>query len=48
VAFFDRVRAAYRQRAEAAPERYAIVDAGQPLEAVQSAIKSALERLAGL
>jgi dTMP kinase len=47
VAFFDRVRAAYQQRAVAAPKRYAIVDAGQPLVAVQRDIETVLEGLSG-
>ena len=45
VAFFERVRRTYLQRAEAAPERYRIVDASQPLEAVQAQIKTALEAI---
>ena len=32
--FFERVRAAYRARAAAQPERFAVVDAAQPVEAV--------------
>jgi len=32
--FFERVRAAYRARAEAAPARFRIVDAGRPLNTV--------------
>lgn len=43
--FFERVRAAYRERAIANPARYAIVDAGQVLEAVQSEIASILTKL---
>ena len=45
--FFERVRAAYRQRAEAAPQRYALVDAGQPLPQVQASIARELQRLLG-
>lgn len=45
VAFFERVRAVYRDLAARAPERYRIVDAGQPLEQVQRTIQSVLERL---
>lgn len=33
--FFERVRSGYRNRIESAPERYRLVDAGQPLDAVQ-------------
>ncbi|MFC6631741.1 dTMP kinase [Microbulbifer taiwanensis] len=45
LAFFQRVRAAYRERAEAAPERYAVVDASRPLEQVQQQLQSELEKL---
>lgn len=44
LAFFLRVRAAYRERAEAAPERYAVIDASQPLEQVQRQLQTELER----
>jgi len=47
VVFFERVRAAYRQRAETAPERYALVDAGKTLEEVQVEIDQVLTRLIG-
>ncbi|WP_444957913.1 dTMP kinase [Microbulbifer sp. ZKSA002] len=43
--FFQRVRAAYRDRAEAAPARYAVVDAGQSLEQVQMDLAKQLELL---
>jgi dTMP kinase len=42
MAFFERVRGAYRLRAEQAPERYALVDAGQELASVQSDIDALL------
>lgn len=45
IEFFERVRAGYRQRAEAAPERYAVVDAGQELIAVQADINRLLSKL---
>lgn len=45
VSFFERVRAGYRERVVAAPERYALVDAGNPLEDVQRQIDQVLERL---
>ena len=45
LAFFQRVRAAYRERAEAAPARYAVIDASQSLDAVQQQLQSELERL---
>lgn len=47
VVFFERVRAAYRQRAESAPNRYAVVDAGKTLDAVQTEIDQVLTRLIG-
>lgn len=43
--FFERVRAAYRQRASEAPERYALVDAGQELTAVQRDIDQLLNKM---
>ncbi|GGW51726.1 dTMP kinase [Vreelandella hamiltonii] len=42
-AFFSAVREAYLARAQAAPQRFAVVDAAQPLEGVQAAIARALE-----
>jgi dTMP kinase len=45
VVFFERVRAAYRQRAESAPNRYAVVDAGKTLNEVQIEIDQVLTRL---
>lgn len=47
IVFFERVRAAYCQRAEMAPERYALIDAGKTLEAVQREIDQVLTRLLG-
>ena len=43
--FFECVRAAYRERANANPAHYAIVDAGQTLEKVQQDIDQVLSRL---
>lgn len=43
--FFERVRAAYKARALAAPNRYAVVDAGQELAKVQSDIEQVLHLL---
>jgi len=48
LAFFERVRAAYRARIQAAPGRYALVDAGQPLAQVQVDIDRELSRLLAL
>jgi dTMP kinase len=45
IVFFERVRNAYRQRALAAPERYALVDAGQTLSEVQTDIDKVLSAL---
>lgn len=47
IVFFERVRAAYRQRAELAPNRYALVDAGKTLDEVQIEIDQVLTRLIG-
>lgn len=41
-AFFSAVRDAYRQRAEQNPQRFAIIDADQPLEDVQACIQRVL------
>jgi dTMP kinase len=43
--FFERVRGAYRERAEASPDRYAVVNAGQSLEKVQQDIDALLSHL---
>lgn len=44
VAFYDRVRAGYLGRAQANPSKYHIVDAAQPLEAVQSDLSQLIGR----
>ncbi|WP_105104570.1 dTMP kinase [Microbulbifer pacificus] len=44
--FFEKVRAAYRERAEASPSRYAMVDAARPLAAVQQQLADILETIA--
>jgi len=41
-AFFDRVRAAYRQRAADEPGRYRVIDASQTIEQVQRQLDTAL------
>ncbi|EGH00323.1 Thymidylate kinase [gamma proteobacterium IMCC2047] len=41
-AFFEKVRHTYLQRAQAEPERFCVVDASQPLAAVQADIEVAL------
>ena len=46
VEFFERVRAAYLERAAAEPERIAVIDAAQPSDAVFSQILSALRERA--
>ncbi|HEK1692248.1 thymidylate kinase [Pseudomonas putida] len=44
-AFFEAVRQAYLQRARREPQRYDLLDAAQPLEAVQRAIDALLPRI---
>ncbi len=44
MAFQERVRAAYLQRAIAAPERYAVIDASAALADVQAAVVAVLEQ----
>nr|WP_252193817.1 dTMP kinase [Pseudomonas sp. TAE6080] len=44
-AFFEAVRAAYLQRAAAAPSRYCLLDAAQPLKQVQQAIDALVPKL---
>jgi len=43
--FFERVRAAFLAQAEAAPDRFAVIDASQPLDEVQAALQRALQPL---
>lgn len=45
VEFFERVRSVFLARAEQAPERYRVIDAGQPLSGVQSDIEQVLGEL---
>ncbi len=45
IGFFERVRAAYRARAEARSDHYAVINAGQELVAVQADIKKVLSGL---
>lgn len=47
VAFFERVRACYLERARAAPQRYRVIDAARPLEQVQAALARVLDELLG-
>lgn len=47
VAFFERVRHCYLQRAAAEPRRFAVIDAAPPLEQVQAEIRRALAGLEG-
>ena len=44
-AFHQRVRDAYLERAAAEPEKYAVINANQPLEQVQADLKETLDRL---
>ena len=41
-AFFERVRVAYRARATAEPQRFRVIDAGQPLVQVEACVRAAL------
>ncbi|WP_188151213.1 dTMP kinase [Teredinibacter waterburyi] len=45
LAFFERVRDCYQQRAVADPQRFVVIDAGQTLESVQADLLAELERL---
>ncbi|WNO10930.1 dTMP kinase [Teredinibacter sp. KSP-S5-2] len=45
ISFFERVRAGYLERVNETPDKYAVVNAGQPLNAVQDDIQVALEKL---
>ena len=46
--FFNRVREVYLQRANEQPERYAVIDSSQSLEAVKNQIETALDSHFGL
>ena len=46
--FFDAVRSTYLQRAEAAPQRYRLIDAAQTLEQVQLQLDTLLPQLLGM
>lgn len=46
-AFFEAVRQAYLQRAQGEPQRYSLLDAAQPLQAVQRAIDALLPGIVG-
>ncbi|MGQ8919983.1 dTMP kinase [Pseudomonas lundensis] len=46
--FFDAVRSTYLQRAEAAPQRYRLIDAAQSLEQVQIQLDTLLPQLLGM
>lgn len=45
ITFFEKVRAGYRKRINADPERFIVIDAGQSLENVQQDITQAIEQL---
>ncbi len=42
LAFFERVRAAYLERASRCPDRYRVVDAARPVEAVRAEVEAIL------
>jgi dTMP kinase len=44
LAFFERVRATYRQRAAVEPQRWCVIDASQPAAAVAAAVVQRLQR----
>ena len=46
--FFNRVREVYLQRANEQPERYAVIDSSQSLDAVENQIETALDSHFGL
>ena len=46
--FFNRVREVYLQRANEQPERYAVIDSSQSLDAVKNQIETALDSELGL
>lgn len=45
--FFERVRAVYRERAAAEPDRFRVVDASRPLADVKEAVRQALAQWLG-
>lgn len=46
-AFFERVRQSYLERARAFPARFRVIDAAQPLAAVQAQLDGVIEELSG-
>jgi dTMP kinase len=48
VAFFDKVRAVYQQRAQSYPERYRRIDANVPLAQVQAQLKAVLSHFVAI
>ena len=48
VAFFDKVRAVYQQRAQSYPKRYRRIDANVPLEQVQAQLKAVLSHFVAI
>jgi dTMP kinase len=44
-AFFERVRATYLARARLEPQRFSVIDAGRPVDAVSAAVAAVLDQL---
>lgn len=45
IAFFERIRACYLERAQRSPQRYHVIDAARPLEQVTASVTAVLDSL---